>query len=55
MQAYNASGGLSEEEQAQRLEMLKGLLGSVDTSHRPFIEPPFACDYVSRNTKHSEL
>lgn len=44
-QAYNRSGGLSEAEQAQRLEMLKDLLGSIDASRRPFIEPPFNCDY----------
>ena len=44
-QAYNSSGGLSELEQARRLELLQDLLGSVNTEQRPFIEPTFACDY----------
>ena len=26
--------------------MLKDLFGSMDTSERAFIEPPFSCDYV---------
>lgn len=26
------------------------LFGSVDTSMRPFIEPPFSCDYVCQAT-----
>lgn len=46
-QAYNSSRGLSEAEQKLRLDMLQDLFGSVDTSQRPFIEPPFSCDYVS--------
>lgn len=43
--AYNASRGLTEEEQKLRLDMLVDLFGSVDTSERAFIEPPFSCDY----------
>ena len=48
-QAYNASRGLSEDEQKLRLDMLADLFGSMDTSERAFIEPPFSCDYVGAN------
>jgi hypothetical protein len=29
--------------------MLEDLFGSMDTSERAFIEPPFSCDYVGAN------
>lgn len=33
--------------QARRLELLTDLVnGQLDRDHPPFIEPPFACDYV---------
>jgi maltose O-acetyltransferase len=30
-----------------RTELLQELLGGMDASDPPFIEPPFACDYGS--------
>jgi len=45
LDAFNSSKGLTGEQQAERLDLLCDLLGTVDRNEPTFIEPPFKCDY----------
>lgn len=54
LKAFNGSDGMTEEEQAQRVQLLKGVVGGLHEDHPPHIEPPFACDYVSRSASYRD-
>lgn len=45
LKAFDHSDGMTDEEQRQRLALLKSV-GSLHEDDPPLIEPPLACDYV---------